>query len=93
MFFLAHSETSDATSTQLGITVRKKIGSAPVRNRIKRKVREIFRRTLKHTEPKGAWVVVAQKGSEKLSFETMQNELLKASQKLVTLIQPIEASL
>jgi len=42
---------------RLGITVRKKIGNAVIRNRCKRIVREVFRRN-KDVFPQGADVVV-----------------------------------
>ena len=42
---------------RLGITVRKKIGNAVIRNRCKRLVREVFRRN-KQVFPQGADVVV-----------------------------------
>ena len=51
IFFL-----NNQTSTKLGITVTKKIGNAVIRNRTKRRYREIFRLHLKKLLP-GFWII------------------------------------
>lgn len=62
--------------TRLGITVTRKIGNAVRRNRIKRWVREAFRR---HRDelPRGVdLVVIAKQGADTLGFAGVVSELL-----------------
>ncbi|MFW6050564.1 MAG: ribonuclease P protein component [Myxococcota bacterium] len=62
---------------KLGITVTKKVGTAVQRNRVKRLVREVFRR---HRErlPSGAnYVVIAKRGAPGLTYDEARTELLR----------------
>jgi ribonuclease P protein component len=53
---------------RLGVTVSRRVGNAVVRNRVKRRIREWFRREREHL-PRGAEVVViARTGATGLSF-------------------------
>ena len=64
-----------ARDARLGITVSKKVGIAVVRNRVKRWVRESYRR-LAEPPPKGADVVVIAKPSAaKAGLGATANEL------------------
>jgi ribonuclease P protein component len=64
--------------TRLGVTVSKKVGGAVARNRIKRRVREVFR-TRRHELPPGLDVVViAKRGADGLTFNEICRELLPA---------------
>jgi ribonuclease P protein component len=55
---------SDADTARLGISASRRLGNAPQRNRIKRLVREVFRR-LRHGLPPGTdWVVTPKPGPE-----------------------------
>ena len=58
----------------MGLTVSRKIGNAVVRNSVKRKIREYFRRS-KHLIPHLDLVVVARPGSGKLPGRAIQEEL------------------
>src|SRR5215469_9848464 len=49
---------SDAARTRLGVTVSRRIGNAVVRNRVKRRVREIFRTNMRAMLPAHSSVVV-----------------------------------
>lgn len=63
---------------KLGITVTKKVGTAVQRNRVKRLVREVFRR---HRDrfPRGAdLVVIAKRGAPALRQADVEGELLRA---------------
>lgn len=65
----------DRKNTLVGITVKKAIGNAVKRNRIKRKIREAYR-TLHPFVKKGyIIVIVARKACEKAHFDIIQNEM------------------
>lgn len=64
---------------RLGITVTKKVASAVGRNRVKRVVREVFRRN-RHLFPQGCdFVVIGKSGSPRLGYHEAKAELAKAS--------------
>jgi ribonuclease P protein component len=71
-------ERPDAGPARLGVTVTKKVGGAVVRNRIKRLVREVYRRN-KDWFPAGRDVVViARDGAPGASLEDVAGELERA---------------
>lgn len=74
--FLVISKANDQGKARLGITVSAKVGNAVVRNRIKRLVREFFRR--RGHEWRSADVdilVIAKKSAPILSLRQVENEL------------------
>ncbi len=69
----------DAGRIRLGITVSSRIGNAVVRNRIKRQVRECFRRRLRALMPaESAMIVIAKRGAEAIDSSTLADELTSA---------------
>ena len=69
-----------AGRTRLGITVSSRIGNAVVRNRIKRRVRECFRRRLRALMPaETAMIVIAKRGAETIDSATLADELTSAT--------------
>lgn len=63
----------------------KRVGKAVIRNRIKRRVREVFRREIRATMPAGtAMVVIARPGAAALSADTLRTELRTAADRLAT---------
>jgi ribonuclease P protein component len=64
--------------TRLGVTVSRKIGGAVVRNAVKRRVREIFRRHPARLLPGHDIVVIAKPGAGELSFAEIASELAGA---------------
>ena len=68
---------STENRTRIGITVSRKVGNAAVRNRVKRRLREIFRTN------KAAWpanidfVVIARRSAADAAFTELQEDLLR----------------
>ncbi len=62
--------------TRIGISVPKRVGTAVKRNRVKRLVREVFRKNkYKFTEPHDI-VAAAKKGAEELSYKDVEKIFL-----------------
>jgi ribonuclease P protein component len=63
--------------SRLGITTSRKVGSAPTRNRIRRLVREFFRRHRVELTPPCDVLVIARPGSAKLRYCNVDDELTR----------------
>jgi len=61
--------------SRLGVTVSRKIGGAVTRNRVKRRIREAFRRHPQHLLPDHDLVVIAKPGAEDLPLGEIVREL------------------
>lgn len=69
--------------SRLGVTVSRRIGNAVVRNRVKRQVREIFRKEMRAKLPTGtAVVVIARGGAGALESSAISDELGAAASNL-----------
>jgi ribonuclease P protein component len=68
--------------SRLGITVGTKVGKAVVRNRVRRRLREIYR--LHETEFRSGWdlVVVARSRAESAGYWELEAQLLRAAGRL-----------
>ena len=68
---------------RLGVTVSRRVGIAVARNRVKRRVREIFRRVIRDNLPAGtSIVVIARAGAATLESPAIDNELTMAVRNL-----------
>jgi ribonuclease P protein component len=73
----------DPDRSRLGVTVSRRIGIAVVRNRVKRRVREIFRRSIRDQLPAGtSIVVIARAGAGSLASPAISDELTAAARNL-----------
>ncbi len=80
---LAATPDDEPARSRLGVTVSRRVGIAVVRNRVKRRVREIFRRVIRDNLPAGtSIVVIARAGSATLASAAIDNELAIAVRNL-----------
>ena len=67
---------------KVGFSVSKKIGKSVVRNKVKRRMKEVFYSFFEQINPSYNYIIVARPGVETLSFQSlkqeMKNVLLKA---------------
>jgi ribonuclease P protein component len=80
--FVIYSLRNHLPFSRLGIQVKAKIGTAVRRNRIKRMVREIFRKIKEELVEPQDLIFIAEKGLVDLSFRSFQNEFLQVWKKL-----------
>jgi ribonuclease P protein component len=74
--------------SRLGVTVSRRIGNAVVRNRVKRRVREIFRGRIRGAIPAGvSIVVIARAGAGLLASAAISVELATAARNLASRIK------
>ena len=79
---MVHPSLVEADHPRLGVTITKKVGNAVERNRVRRILREVFRR---HREvfPAGSDVVIiAKRGAPELGFTEMLDELRRVKKAL-----------
>ena len=73
--------------SRLGVTVSRRIGNAVIRNRVKRRVREIFRGRIRDSLAKGtSLVVIARIGAGGLATASITDELITAARNLTARI-------
>ncbi len=73
--FVVLSKTNDKGENRLGVTVSARVGNAVVRNRIKRRLREFFRRHSCKLSSAQDIVIIARKGAGELSLDEVTREL------------------
>jgi len=59
----------------LGLAVRRRVGNAVARNRVKRRIREWFREARADLPPETDWVVIARSGAAELASRETRLEL------------------
>ena len=76
--FVVFVHRADDGRRRLGVTVSRRVGGAVIRNRVKRLVREVFRRG---STPAGDVVVIARTGAGGLAYGEVQAELARLWQR------------
>jgi ribonuclease P protein component len=73
---------NELVGTRIGITVTKKVGGAVLRNRIKRRFREIFRHHRQELLPPMDVVVNAHYGIEAVAYAELEREFVEQAHAL-----------
>ena len=73
--FIVVSNTNHRPESRLGITVSSKVGNSVIRNRIKRQVREYFRRHRAELRPGTDILVIARKSAAGMAGKNIAGEL------------------
>jgi ribonuclease P protein component len=76
--FIVITRTKQREPSRLGITTSRKAGDSPARNRIRRLVREYFRRNRPALAPPRDVLVIARPGAADLSYWDVERELSRA---------------
>jgi ribonuclease P protein component len=75
-----------ATPVRVGFTVSKKVGNAVIRNRVRRRLREIARQVIPgQARPDLDYVLVGRQGALERDFAVMRQELVEALKRLKAL--------
>ena len=76
--------TSDDANSRLGVTVSRRIGNAVARNRLKRRVHEIYSGELRSQMPAAtSLVVIARAGAGELDSRAIRAELARAADSIL----------
>ncbi|MCD7768547.1 MAG: ribonuclease P protein component [Oscillospiraceae bacterium] len=77
-----YARKNKGQENRLGLTVTTKVGKAHTRNRVRRRLREIYRLHETEFRPGYDWVIVARTRAVQASYQRLEKELLSASQEL-----------
>jgi ribonuclease P protein component len=75
--FIVITRPTESATARLGITTSRKVGAAPVRNRIRRLVREVFRRRRAALDPPVDVLVIARAAADRLTYRDVDRELCR----------------
>jgi ribonuclease P protein component len=73
--FICYTARHEGQGRKVGFAVSRKVGSAVVRNRIKRYLREIYRRNRVHLDQETHFVVVARPACAELDYHQCESAL------------------
>lgn len=80
-FLVLYARKNRTATNRVGLTVSKKLGHAVVRNRIRRRLREVYRLNEEKFAPGWDIVVVARSRCIDASFEKLQSAYLSLAEK------------
>ena len=80
-FLVLYARKNRTDTNRVGITVSKKLGHAVVRNRVRRRLREVYRLHEERFSPGWDIVVVARTRAIKAPFDTLTESYLSLAEK------------
>ncbi|MBR2310016.1 MAG: ribonuclease P protein component [Oscillospiraceae bacterium] len=80
-YLVLYARKNRSATNRVGITVGKKLGGAVVRNRVRRRLREVYRLNEKRFAPGYDIVVVARSRCIDASFEKLESAYLSLAEK------------
>ncbi len=80
--FSVHLLPNALGSSRLGLSVSKKVGGAVKRNKVRRRLKEIFRSSVKSLPNDADFVISARPSAAEASFEELNDEFLKSLHRL-----------
>ena len=83
-----YARKNRTATNRVGITVSKKLGKAVVRNRVRRRIREVYRLNEDRFTPGWDIVIVARSRAVEVSFQKLTDSLLSRADKAVLLNEP-----
>ena len=86
-FLVLYARKNRTASNRVGITVSKKLGKAHIRNRTRRRIREVYRLNEERFQPGRDIVVVARSKSVDATFDKLTKSYLTLANKLNLLIE------
>ena len=85
-YFVLYARKNRTNTNRVGITVSKKLGHAVVRNRVRRRLREVYRLNEDRFTPGWDIVVVARSKAVTADFQTLTNAYLQLAEKAGILV-------
>ena len=67
---------NDLENSRIGITITKKIGNAVVRNRIRRRMKEIIRLKLGNIKPGYDLIIIPKKNVQDISYKDLESAMI-----------------
>ena len=80
-YFVLYARQNRSQSNRIGITVSKKLGHAVVRNRVRRRLREVYRLNEEKFQPGWDIVIVARTKAVHADFQKLTNAYLHLADK------------
>lgn len=81
-FLVVYCRHTKRNANRLGVTISKKLGKAVVRNKIRRRIREIYRTNEDKLLPGFDLVIVARKGSVQATYWDLEADFLRLTGRL-----------
>ena len=86
-FLVLYARKNRMACNRVGITVSKKLGKAHIRNRTRRRIREVYRLNEERFQPGWDIVVVARSKAVDAPFDRLTKSYLTLAQKLNLLVE------
>ena len=86
-YFVLYARRNQLNQNRVGITVSKKLGKAHIRNRTRRRIREVYRLNEEKFQPGWDIVVVARTRAVDAPFEKLTRSYLALAKKLNLLVE------